>query len=208
MHSIINQIETIMSKNEGKIYSVDDFNKLGTSQEVKDALYKLNQEGSISRLVEGLYTKPEYSELLDIYAYPDPSEVAKKLAEMYSWRITPNGNAALNYTGLCTQVPNTYRYYSDGPTKEYQYRKRKITFQHTNIRNIESYPPELAIVIQAIKALGKNKIKNRDLEQLAFYVRYTEKDFIHDIYKLPVWIQEALEKIRDISYEETFRITP
>ena len=201
MDSITNQIETIMSENQGKIFSINDFYDLGTKNTIKSILYRLNEENEIARLLDGLYTKPKYSKILNEYSYPDASAVAEKIADKFSWTIAPTGDTALNYTGLSTQVPNEYVYISDGAYREYLYRDKKIIFKHTTNRNITSYSKELSILIQAIKALGKDNISEEDIKKLAVFAKEIQEDLIKDILKLPFWIQEVLNKIQEINHE-------
>lgn len=201
MDSITNQIETIMSENQGKIFSINDFYDLGTKNTIKSILYRLNEENEIARLLDGLYTKPNYSKILNEYSYPDASAVAEKIADKFSWTIAPTGDTALNYTGLSTQVPNEYVYISDGAYREYLYRDKKIIFKHTTNRNITSYSKELSILIQAIKALGKDNISEEDIKKLAVFAKEIQEDLIKDTLKLPFWIQEVLEKIQEINHE-------
>lgn len=201
MNSIKNQIETIMTENQGKIFSINDFYNLGTKNTIKSVLYRLNEENQITRLIDGLYIKPKYSEILKEYSYPDISEVAEKLAEKFNWTIAPTGDTALNYTGLSTQVPNEYIYISDGSYREYLYRNKKLFFKHTTNRNITSYSKELSILIQAIKALGKDNISKQDIKKLAVFAKTIKEDFKQDTLKLPFWIQEVLAKIQEINHE-------
>lgn len=201
MDSITKQIETIMSDNQGKIFSINDFYDLGTKNTIKSILYRLNEENEIVRLLDGLYTKPKYSKILNEYSYPDASAVAEKIADKFSWTIAPTGDTALNYTGLSTQVPNEYVYISDGPYREYLYRDKKIIFKHTTNRNITSYSKELSILIQAIKALGKDNISEEDIKKLAVFAKEIQEDLIKDTLKLPFWIQEVLNKIQEINHE-------
>ena len=201
MDSITNQIETIMSDNQGKIFSINDFYDLGTKNTIKSILYRLNEENEIARLLDGLYTKPKYSKILNEYSYPDASAVAEKIADKFSWTIAPTGDTALNYTGLSTQVPNEYVYISDGAYREYLYRDKKIIFKHTTNRNITSYSKELSILIQAIKALGKDNISEEDIKKLAVFAKEIQEDLIKDTLKLPFWIQEVLNKIQEINHE-------
>lgn len=200
MDSITNQIETIMSENQGKIFSINDFYDLGTKNTIKSILYRLNEENEIVRLLDGLYTKPKYSKILDEYSYPDASAVAEKISDKFSWTIAPTGDTALNYTGLSTQVPNEYVYISDGAYREYLYRDKKIIFKHTTNRNITSYSKELSILIQAIKALGKDNIREEDIKKLAVFAKGIQEDLIKDTLKLPFWIQEVLNKIHQINF--------
>ena len=48
---------------------------------------KIMSENQITRLIDGLYIKPKYSEILKEYSYPDASEVAEKLADKFPWTI-------------------------------------------------------------------------------------------------------------------------
>ena len=81
------------------------------------------------------------------------------------------------------------------------YRDKKIVFKHTTNRNITSYSKELSILIQAIKALGKNKISEKDIKKLALFAKNIKENLIKDTLKLPFWIQEVLEKIQEINLE-------
>lgn len=201
LDSITNRIGTIMSENQGKIFSINDFYDLGTKNTIKSILYRLNEENVIARLLDGLYTKPKYSKILNEYSYPDASAVAEKIADKFSWTIAPTGDTALNYTGLSTQVPNEYIYILDGAYREYLYRDKKIIFKHTTNRNIKSYSKELSILIQAIKAIGKDNISEDDIKKLAVFAKEIEEDLIKDTLKLPFWIKEVLNKIQDINHE-------
>lgn len=201
MNLITSQIENIMSENQGKIFSINDFYELGTKNTIKSVLYRLNKEGKIVRLLDGLYTKPKYSKILKEYSYPDINAVAKKIADKFSWTIVPAEDMALNYVGISTQVPNEHIYISDGDYREYLYRNKKIIFKHTTNRNITSYLRELSILIQAIKAFGKDKIGEKDIKRLAFYAERIKEDLKKDTLKLPFWIQEVLEKIQEVKHK-------
>lgn len=201
MTHITNQIENIMSENQGKIFSINDFYNLGTKNTIKSVLYRLNEENRIARLIDGLYIKPKYSKILKEYSYPDANEVAEKLADKFSWTIAPTGDIALNYTGLSTQISNEYIYISDGAYREYLYRGKKIIFKHTTNRNITSYSKELSILIQAIKTLGKDNINEKHIKKLAAFSQNIKEDLKEDTLRLPFWIQEVLEEIQEANHE-------
>lgn len=201
MTRITNQIENIMSENQGKIFSINDFYNLGTKNTIKSVLYRLNEENRIARLIDGLYIKPKYSKILKEYSYPDANEVAEKLADKFSWTIAPTGDIALNYTGLSTQISNEYIYISDGAYREYLYRGKKIIFKHTTNRNITSYSKELSILIQAIKILGKDNINEKHIKKLAAFSQNIKEDLKEDTLRLPFWIQEVLEEIQEVNHE-------
>lgn len=78
---------------------------------------------------------------------------------------------------------------------------KRIIFKHTTNRNITSYSKELSILIQAIKALGKDNISEEDIKKLAVFTKRIKENLKEDTLKLPFWIQEVLEKIQEINYE-------
>ncbi|HHW95048.1 MAG TPA: hypothetical protein GX736_03870 [Mogibacterium sp.] len=207
MKTVTERIEEIMNANPGEIYSINDFYYLATKNTVKSVLYRLEKEGKISRLIDGLYTKPKYSEILKECSYPSVDSLAEKIADKYDWNISATGDLALNYTGISTQIPNEYIYISDGPYRSYEYKNKTISFKHTSNRNITSYSGELSILIQAIKALGKDNISKSDLEKLADFSKNIEEDLVKDTLKLPFWIQEVLRKIEVIKNEKITQFT-
>ena len=68
-------------------------------------------------------------------------------------------------------------------------------------RNITSYSKELSILIQAIKALGKDNINEEHIKKLAGFAQNIKEDLKEDTLRLPFWIQEVLEKIQEINHE-------
>lgn len=59
----------------------------------------------------------------------------------------------------------------------------------------------MSILIQAIKALGKDNISKEDIKKLAIFAKKIKENFKEDTLKLPFWIQEVLQKIQVINYE-------
>lgn len=202
MEKPIKIIEKIMEDNPGKIFSINDFYDIATKNTVKSILYRLNEEAKIVRLLDGLYTKPKYSEILKEYSYPTVEEVAQKIADKFDWTVSPTKEIALNYVGLSTQIPNEYIYISDGAYREYIYRDKKIIFKHTSNRNITKYSKELSVLIQAIKEMGKDKITEQDIKKMARFAKNIKEDLKKDTSKLPFWIQDILSKIKEVNDNE------
>lgn len=186
----------IKQQQNGTIFSINEFYHLGNVNTIKSILFRLESDGKITRLIDGLYTIPKFSELLQEKSYPSVDQVANKLADKFSWTICPSENHALNLIGLSTQVPNKYVFVSDGPYRTYEYRGREIIFKHTSNRFITEYSRNYSLMIQSIKALGKDNIHENDIKRMAkFSKQYIDEDIIDKGKKLPAWIQEVLKKI-------------
>jgi hypothetical protein len=61
----------------------------------------------------------------------------------------------LNLLGLSRQVPAKHRYFSDGPSKKYKCQGVQLEFSHRAIKETAGLSPRTALVVQALKALGK-----------------------------------------------------
>lgn len=183
-------------KKEGSIFSNSDFYYITDARSVSKALFRLVEVNKIQRLVNGLYCIPKYSSLINENVFPEPSDVAYKLADKFSWRIVPTGDTVLNQLGISTQVPSKYVYISDGPSRTYKYRSRDITFKHTTNRNISELPQSLSVVIQAIKCLGEDNVKDEHIKVFNNYLSNDIKRDLNQIAKnIPYWIYRILLKL-------------
>lgn len=203
MSSIREQIENTLMTNEGKIFSIYEFYYLATKNTVKSILYRLSKEGKIVRVFNGMYANLKYSETEKSYIYPSPHEIARKIAEKYMWTIAPNGDAALYYTGFTDKAPEDCVYFSNGPYRKFIYRDQEIIFKTIATRRIKYYSKELSILIQAIRALGKNNVNESDIEKLAVYAEKVKEHLVYDTYKLPRWMKDIFKQIHEVKESKT-----
>lgn len=183
----------------GTIFTNSDFYDLGGRSAIKTALFRLAKDKKIYRLIDGYYTVPYYSEVIHEYCYPSIHQLTRKIAKKNAWNICACGEIALNQVGLSTQVPTVCEYISDGPYKEYQYFDRVIKFKHTSSRSISNFSEPLATLIQAIKALGKDNITNKDIKIMSYFTnKYIEEDILEETKIIPAWIYQILKEIVEV----------
>ena len=103
---------------------------------------------------------------IDGYSSCGKSTIAKALARNYGWTIVPCGDTALNMLGLSTQVPAVWLYVSDGTYKEYTYDNTTIKFKRTTNKEISKLSYKTALIVQALKALGKDNIDDTIINKL------------------------------------------
>ena len=167
--------ERILAAEEGSIFSTSDFADIADTNTVRSALYRLVQDKILRRVINGIYEKPKYSKLLNEYVAPDPDAVAKALARSYHWTIAPCGNTALNMLGLSTQVTAVWSYISDGPYKTYEWTSTRIEFKHRTNKEITGLSYMTALVIQALKTLGKTNVTQEIIDMLSSKLSDTDK---------------------------------
>jgi len=143
-----------------------------------------------------VYEFPEYSVFLNEHVEPSPHKVALAIARNFTWTIVPNGDTALNQLGLSTQVPTAWTYVSDGPYKEYSFGKTRIRFSHTANKDISRLPYKSALLVQAIKALGKERIYASDMTKISKLLDADEKaSLLSDGQHMTVWVYEIIKNI-------------
>ena len=157
---------------------------------------RLNGDGVIRRVFDGSYEKPKYSKILDSIIPTDPEKVAYALARKYHWTITPCGDVALNKLGLSTQVPVVWTYVSDGPYRDFSWDNITISFKHKANREISQMSALPIMVVEAIKALGKDNADNRIISILSSRLSSQEKETILlETTEVSSWIYEIIRKV-------------
>ena len=193
----ISQIEDrIRNSPKGTIFVTSDFMDLGSSDAANKALLRLEKAGLIRRILFGVYEYPEYNEFLGEYVESSPDMVAHALARKFGWTIVPCGDTALNMLGLSTQVPAVWLYVSDGTYKEYTYGNTVIRFKRTTNKEISKISYKTALVIQALKALGKENITDEIINQIASVTTGKEKTAMFAEAKYATsWIYDVIKEI-------------
>jgi hypothetical protein len=147
--------------------------------------------------MRGIYVKPRYSVLLNKNVPPRSDDIAKAIARNYGWTIVPCGDTALNMLGLSTQVPAVWLYVSDGPYKTYEADGMTLKFKHTDNKNeIINISYKIAIVVQALKALGKSNVTDKELRSISKLLTENEKaQMLVEAKRVTAWVYELMRKI-------------
>lgn len=194
---ILNQIrEYIISSENNTVFVPNDFSQITDNKSAGIALMRLETEGLIKRILRGVYYKAYYNAFLDEYVLPEPNKVAEAIARNYRWTITPCGDTALNLLGLSTQVPAIWLYVSDGKYKEYCYDNVVIRIKKTTNKEISMMSYKTALVIQAIKAVGKENIDSAFIIKLSNQLTDDEKDKMYEEAKTATsWVYQYIKTV-------------
>ena len=179
-------------------FSAYDFIQDFKRREIDESLSYLTDDGEIRRVIRGIYDYPMYSELLKNNVAPDINQVAYALARKFNWKIYPDGDTALNYLGLSTQVVVKSIYLSDGPSRKYIVGSRKLEFKHTTQREASLKYPNTALVIQSIKSIGEQHITPELIKKLSKKFTNDEWQKIKtDASKATGWVYEIIKGINN-----------
>ena len=174
-------IDRINGMEEGTIFITSDFSDIATVPAINMAMTRLIDENKIKRIMRGVYEKPRYSNLLKEFVATDTEKVAY---------------AALNLLKLSTQVPAVWLYVSDGPYKTYEYEDIKIKFNHTSHKETSGLSYITALTIQAIRAIGKEKVTEREVDILKSVLTDSDKRTIMaEAQGTTAWIYSIIKKL-------------
>ena len=85
---------------DGAVFISNDFLELADYETIRKNLNRFVNDGTIQRIVNGVYYKPRFIEVIGEFESPSINEVAIAIARKYNWTIAPSGNTALNLLGL------------------------------------------------------------------------------------------------------------
>jgi len=192
---IVTRIECL---GEGKVFSAKDFLDIGSRTTVDVTLASMTKEGRIRRIRRGLYDMPKVNLALGGKLSPDIDEAARAIARRQRWKIVPEGSWAANLLGLSTQVPSKIIYLTDGPNKEVPIGRRSIFFKHARPKAMAGLEGKFALVVQALRYLGKEAVGAHEINRLRAALSAKEKrKLVKDTQFGVDWIYEVAKKIAD-----------
>ncbi len=192
-NEILNRIENADS---GSVFIADDFFDITGYETVRSTLNRLANNGDIKKIIKGFYYQPKYYEILNDYESVSVPKLAEAIARKYNWTIAPSGNTALNLLGLDTGVPSKWTYISDGRYASIKVGNTEIEFKHRKGAEISNMTRMTAMVIQAIKTIGKDRFGEDDIKRLQTKLSKTEKDdLLNESKSASKWIYDVIRKI-------------
>ena len=183
---------TIERNGPGRLYMVQDFADLNNDGLVTRALSRLEHEGMLIRLAQGLYLYPARNKYGILF--PTIEKIAYAIAEKDKARIIPSGLTALNRLGLSTQVATNAVYITDATARELAIGNRKIIFKRAAPRNFAYKSDLFPMVVAAMKELGKDGVTDEHLKIIKQVIgKYGDIDEIRYDYNIaPQWIKKKL----------------
>lgn len=205
MESARNDVQSIDSKllarvrgrGRGAVVVPSDFLDLGSRQAVDVALHRFAKKGVVRRLARGLYDYPKEHPVLGTLA-PSVDAIARALAGRDRTRIQPAGAYAANLLGLSEQVPAKAEFLTDGPSRTVRVGKATIQLRRTTPRNMAAAGKLSGLVIQALRALGREHVTPERVEHLRRTIPAEKRrELLKDLALAPAWMRPLLQRIAE-----------
>lgn len=187
-------VKKIKDYKSQRLFFVDDFIVIANYKAVSKALERLVDNDALIRVAKGIYARYKEDAVLGVI-YPTTEQIAKAIAKRDEARIIPTGAYALNALGLSTQIPLNVVYLTDGTARKIKVGNRTIQFKKTSPKNLAAKGKISSLVIQALKAIGKDKVTENEQRKILELLKRGEiSDLEHDIRLAPEWIRKIMKE--------------
>lgn len=162
-------------------------------ESVGRVLSSLTEEGVLVRLSPGIYVKPRMSRFGPVM--PSVEKVVEEIAVRDKVQVLPSGAAALNALGLSTQVPVSYCFLTMGSARTLMIGNKKVTLKRGVPRNFAYRTRLIALLVQALRALGERNVGEQELAQIKRLVD-AEPDreaLISDVLMMQEWMERIVK---------------
>jgi len=192
-----NILKSVKRKPKGTLLFPEDFALMGTSVAIRKALQRLREKGLIKQVAHGIYVRPKINDFIG-EVMPSAEEIAKGIAQRDKIKLVPTGVYALNALGLSTQIPLNIVFLTDGAARTIKIGKRTIKLKKTTPKNLLAKGEISALVIQALREIGKDRATNEELKKIIELLKKeVPKNLIHDIALAPEWIKEVMKRAQN-----------
>jgi len=187
-------VKRIKDYKSQRLFFVDDFIDIANYKAVSKALERLAGKDVLIRVAKGIYARYKEDAVLGVIL-PTTEQIAKAIAKRDEARIIPTGAYALNALGLSTQIPLNVVYLTDGTPRKIKAGNRTIQFKKTSPKNLAAKGKISSLVIQALKAIGKDKVTEDERKKiLELLKREKTTDLEHDIRLAPEWMRKIMKE--------------
>lgn len=189
--------QTVAGFPKGRVFTVEDILiEMEVRQAVQRSLSCLIEEGSIRRIYNGIYYKPEVSRILKSRVLPPNIDQTVKIISVKNNEIIQmHGALACNRLGLSTQMPMTKVFHTNGSSREIEIGGARIKFLHTNNDQLLQYAEtNVGIAISALHYLGRGFVNIEVVEKIR--LKLTPREFRRfQKASLPAWIKKPLNSL-------------
>jgi hypothetical protein len=195
MRIVDNVEQQILQSEDGRLFFVSDFATSGNDVFISRLLSGFVDSGLLCRLSHGIYYKPVITRLGILY--PEIPEIVKAIARRDDAQILPTGETAQNILGLSTQMPMNHVYLTSGSARKLMIGTKTVTFKRCVPKNFTCRNEFLAILIQAMKSIGKDRLTDSHKATIRGLLQKNMpiESFEDDLKTAPVWARRIISNI-------------
>jgi hypothetical protein len=172
--------------------------RLGSDDTVRQTLHRMVKAGAVRRLSKGYYDIPATSPLIGVLS-PTPEAIIAAHARKTGATIERPELDAANKLGLTTQVVARPVYRTDLFPRDLKIGGQTIRLKTAGPRSLARDGDPAELVIDALRAVGKAHITDKDIAKVREFVREhrLEKKLRERARRVPSWMLPVIDAILD-----------
>ncbi len=170
----------------GTVVTIADFEHLASNKTISKFFERLCESSFVKKITRGVFWLPIEQKS------PEPVKIAYAIARANDWKIAPCGESAKYVFGATNQTPKEWTFVTNGTYRSYRIDNIIIKFTHTTGNMLSSLSDKSALLVQVIKAYGRDHIPEW-LKNI--YHRYTQKErkaIIKETKNVTSWIADEI----------------
>lgn len=191
-------VRQAIRSSEDRVFTTRDIlnqNPGATRALVDQVISRMVRAGELQRVSRGLFSRPKIHRDLGPLA-PLSEDIAAAVERSVGMPVIPSGALALQALGLSEQVPAQLEFKTAGPTRTIWVGKRQIRLKHASARRFRARARIVALVIEALSALGRQRVNQDTTEKLRQAISDRDRaELRKHIGDAPVWMQSHLRQI-------------
>lgn len=170
--------------------------RLGSERAVRETLRRLASDGTIRRIAKGYYDVPRTNPRIGLLS-PTPEAIVAAHARKTGGIIERPEVDAANKLGLTTQVVATPIYRTNLFPRELRIAGQRIRLRTAGPRSLARDADPAELVIDALQALGKQRITVKEITKLRAFVQEhgLARKLKRRAQRVPAWMVPLIDDI-------------
>ncbi len=184
--------EKVQGYASGTPFTSKQFLEYGTRASVDKSLSRLVQEGSIVRVLHGVFVRPEINRFVGLVP-PEPYKVAEAVVKSLGAEIQVHGAEAARRLELTTQVPTRVIYLTSGPSRSMRLGNMEIQLKRVSQRKLALSGRPAGLALTAMWYLGKTQVTPLLVRQIYHRIGAEEFNVLRSAAgSMPAWMSDVV----------------
>lgn len=164
--------------------------QLGSPASVNKSLSRLVENGTLERVVRGVYMRPKESKYAG-KVRASPLTVIRLMTKAKGETVQIHGSEAVRLLGLSTQMQVLPTFYTSGSTRQIQIGNTTIRLQHASRDRFQHAKTKVGIALTALHYIGKEALS---FEVVSHIKKALSEDDLETLQacRMPGWMRTKL----------------
>lgn len=182
---------------KGKPFAVEHFIEAGPRSAVDKALSRLVEQGTLERVVRGVYMRPKVHSIIGKIE-PSAETVVKVIAAAKGEVLQTHGAEAVRAFRISTQMQTVLTFYTSGTTREIRVGESVVHLRHVSKDRLQHAGTPAGLALSALYYLGKEGVTQKTVRAITSRLPMEQLKKLFNS-KMPAWMKQALAQAQSLT---------